>query len=52
MQVTDTNIDRSPMQDLEKFSALGLSPRTIAALIEKGFEEPTQIQAECIPLLL
>ncbi len=40
------------MQDLEKFSALGLSPRTIAALIEKGFEEPTQIQAECIPLLL
>ena len=40
------------MQELEKFSALGLSDRTIAALIEKGFEEPTQIQAQCIPLLL
>ena len=40
------------MQELEQFSALGLSDRTIAALIEKGFEKPTQIQSECIPLLL
>lgn len=40
------------MQQLEKFSALGLSDRTIDALIAKGFEEPTAIQAACIPLLL
>jgi ATP-dependent RNA helicase DeaD len=40
------------MQQLEKFSALGLSDRTIDALIAKGFEEPTAIQAGCIPLLL
>jgi len=40
------------MQQLEKFSALGLSDRTISALIAKGFEEPTAIQTACIPLLL
>lgn len=40
------------MQQLEKFSALGLSDRTINALVAKGFEEPTAIQAGCIPLLL
>ncbi|MGE0074715.1 MAG: DEAD/DEAH box helicase [Sphaerochaetaceae bacterium] len=40
------------MQQLEKFSALGLTDRTIDALIAKGFEEPTAIQAACIPLLL
>jgi ATP-dependent RNA helicase DeaD len=40
------------MQQLEKFSALGLSDRTIDALLAKGFEEPTAIQAGCIPLLL
>ena len=40
------------MQQLEKFSALGLSDRTINALLAKGFEEPTAIQAGCIPLLL
>jgi ATP-dependent RNA helicase DeaD len=40
------------MQQLEQFSALGLSDRTIEALIAKGFEEPTAIQAGCIPLLL
>ncbi len=40
------------MQQLEKFSALGLSDRTISALLAKGFEEPTAIQAGCIPLLL
>jgi len=40
------------MQQLEKFAALGLSDRTLAALAEKGFEEPTEIQAQCIPLLL
>ncbi len=37
---------------LEKFKALGLSENTLAALRRKGFEEPTQIQEETIPLLL
>lgn len=40
------------MPDLTNFKKLGLSEETIRALNAKGFEEPTQIQAECIPLLL
>ena len=34
------------------FDDLGLSPGTLAALRAKGFEEPTSIQAACIPLVL
>jgi len=37
---------------LDKFKALGLSERTIKALAKKGFEEPTKIQEQTIPLLL
>lgn len=37
---------------LEKFEVLGLSQRTLKALKKKGFEEPTTIQKETIPLLL
>jgi ATP-dependent RNA helicase DeaD len=37
---------------LEKFRALGLSDNTLAALGKKGFEEPTKIQEQTIPLLL
>ncbi len=40
------------MPDLSHFAELGLSARTLEALERKGFEEPTQIQKECIPLLL
>jgi ATP-dependent RNA helicase DeaD len=40
------------MPDLTHFAELGLSAQTIAALEAKGFEEPTKIQAACIPLLL
>lgn len=35
-----------------KFKELGLSENTLSALKKKGFEEPTQIQAKVIPLLL
>ncbi len=35
-----------------KFKDLGLSENTLSALKKKGFEEPTQIQAKVIPLLL
>lgn len=34
------------------FEELGLSEKTLAAVREKGFEEPSEIQRECIPLLL
>jgi len=37
---------------MEKFTALGLSVRTVEALAKKGFEEPTEIQTLTIPLLL
>lgn len=37
---------------LEKFKALGLSENTLAALRHKGFEEPTEIQKQTIPMLL
>lgn len=40
------------MSDLLKFSQLGLSEKTLQALEKKGFEEPTKIQEQCIPLLL
>jgi len=40
------------MQQLEKFAALGLTQSTLDALEKKGFKEPTEIQAACIPLLL
>lgn len=37
---------------LEGFAALGLSEKTIKALVKKGFEEPSPIQALTIPVLL
>ncbi|MGD9927316.1 MAG: DEAD/DEAH box helicase [Sphaerochaeta sp.] len=40
------------MSELLSFADLGLSAQTIAAVKSKGFEEPTKIQAACIPLLL
>ena len=40
------------MEKMIKFKALGLSDRILKALEKKGFEEPTPIQAETIPLLI
>ncbi len=40
------------MDILPAFAELGLSEKTLKALREKGFEEPTEIQKACIPLLL
>ncbi len=40
------------MNNLEKFRALGISECVIAALQQKGFEEPSPIQELTIPLLL
>ncbi len=36
----------------KSFADLGLSPQTLEAIAKKGFEEPTEIQAKTIPLLL
>ncbi len=38
--------------NLEKFQELGLSDSILKELHKKGFEEPTEIQAKTIPLLL
>jgi ATP-dependent RNA helicase DeaD len=37
---------------MEKFIALGLSENTVAALQKKGWETPSPIQEQTIPLLL
>ena len=38
--------------DLRGFAALGLAPQLVAALDALGYEEPTPIQREAIPVLL
>lgn len=38
--------------DLSKFEALGLSEASLKAIEKKGFEEPTPIQAQAIPIIL
>jgi len=40
------------MKELELFKQLGLSDETLKALEKKGFEEPSPIQEQTIPLLL
>ncbi|PIE69427.1 MAG: RNA helicase [Deltaproteobacteria bacterium] len=40
------------MRPYERFKALGLSHNVVTALVNKGFEEPTPIQEQTIPLLL
>lgn len=40
------------MSDQSPFAQLGLSAASLRALQRKGFEEPTAIQAQAIPLLL
>lgn len=37
---------------MEKFKELGLSEEILTAIAKKGFEEPTEVQALTIPLLL
>ena len=37
---------------MKHFSELGLSDRTLKAIVQKGFEEPTQIQELTIPAML
>lgn len=37
---------------MKQFSELGLSDRTLKAIVQKGFEEPTQIQELTIPAML
>jgi ATP-dependent RNA helicase DeaD len=46
------DIDPSPDEAGVGFAALGLRAETLAALDELGYEEPTPIQRETIPLLI
>ncbi|MCR5731950.1 MAG: DEAD/DEAH box helicase, partial [Sphaerochaetaceae bacterium] len=50
----EEEIREEEREDVEEngFASLGLSEVTLAALEEKGFTTPTEIQAACIPLLL
>ncbi|CAN5746299.1 hypothetical protein BH18ACT7_BH18ACT7_26050 [soil metagenome] len=41
-----------PPATAEEFSRLGLRPELVQALADLGYEEPTPIQREAIPLLL
>ncbi|MFZ2150580.1 MAG: DEAD/DEAH box helicase [Candidatus Absconditicoccaceae bacterium] len=40
------------MTNLEAFKVLGLTSKTLDALAKKGFETPSEIQSQVIPLLL
>lgn len=40
------------MQNIQEFIDLGLSQKSIEAVVDKGFEHPTEIQKRCIPILL
>jgi len=40
------------MQSLEKFKSLGISENVLKSLSKKGYEEPTPIQEQMIPLML
>ncbi len=40
------------METQKDFESLGLSEKTLAAINKKGFEEPTEIQALTIPVML
>lgn len=40
------------MDSVIKFKKLGLSEVALKALKDKGFTEPTEVQAKCIPLIL
>jgi ATP-dependent RNA helicase RhlE len=51
MQEIDTP-EEAAVQLLPTFEQLGLHPDILRSLTEKGYEKPTPIQAEAIPLLL
>lgn len=47
-----TSYNKELIMNLTKFKELGLSVTTLAEIQKKGFEEPTEIQAKIIPILL
>lgn len=49
---SDTSAASRAAETDENFSSLGLSPATLAMIEQLGFERPTPIQAQTIPLLL
>lgn len=49
---SDTSVAPEHAKEDAKFASLGLSPATLAVIEQLGFERPTPIQAQTIPLLL
>lgn len=50
--MTDSLVTAEPAAAPLSFDQLGLDPRIVQAVEEKGYTQPTQIQAEAIPILL
>lgn len=48
----ESSVESTPEITPETFAELGLSPQILQALTEIGYETPSPIQAECIPILL
>lgn len=49
---TEDNTHESPEEEGPRFTDLGLDPRVLSALEEVGYEKPSPIQEQTIPLLL
>ncbi len=49
---SDSSVASERPENDAKFNSLGLSPATLAVIEQLGFERPTPIQAQTIPLLL
>ena len=49
---TEDNTHESPEEEGTRFTDLGLDPRVLSALEEVGYEKPSPIQEQTIPLLL
>ena len=52
MAAEDPVTDARPDNDAIDFRSLGLAPELLAVLGELGYEEPTPVQREAIPLLI
>lgn len=51
-RVAESKVISAPKASVDGFGQLGLDDRLLATLVELGYEEPTPIQLEAIPVLL
>lgn len=49
---TSTSTTKPDVDDAKGFAAFDLDPRLLRAIVELGYDHPTLIQAEAIPLAL